>query len=139
VAVCVLVILGGFWHYAHAGGSLAKKLDEQYPVQAAHFVREQGLSGPLYNSFDWGGYLIWALPEHPVAMDGRTNLHTDARISRHVNTWNGREGWADDDELNAAGVVIAERVLPLTSLLRTRPDFRVAYEDKVAVVFVRAE
>ena len=30
------------------------------------------VAGPMYNSYNWGGYLVWALPEEPVFVDGRT-------------------------------------------------------------------
>jgi hypothetical protein len=137
VAVLVLLVLAGYWHYAQAGPEFQNTLEKQYPVRAVEFVRCAGCPGPLYNSFDWGGYLIWALPELPVAMDGRTNLHTDARIARHLDTWLGRPGWDSDPELAAAGVIIAEKRVPLTSLLRHDERFRHVHEDDVAVVFVR--
>ena len=58
-------------------------------AQRAAFVAERGYSGPLFNDFNWGGYLIWALPQLPVAIDGRTNLHGDERIQRFGSTWAG--------------------------------------------------
>ncbi len=136
VAAVVLPLLAGYWHYADTDGNVRATLEERYPAKAVAFVREQGCRGPLYNAFDWGGYLIWELPELPVAMDGRTNLHGDARIARAQASWLGQPGWEDDPELAAAGVVIADVSAPLASLLRLDPRFRVAYEDNVAVVFV---
>jgi hypothetical protein len=50
--------------------------------------------------------------------------------------WNGQPEWASDTELNAAGVVIAQRNFALTQLLRLDPRFQVVYEDQVAVVFI---
>jgi hypothetical protein len=110
---------------------------ELYPAQAAEFVRERDLPGPLFNPFDWGGYLIWALPEHPVAMDGRTNLYGSERIAQSLRTWAGEPGWDDNPQLQSARLVIAPCHQPLTRLLRERPSrWRVAYEDETAVVFV---
>src|SRR5262249_31932305 len=54
-------------------GGLQDHVEKMFPVRAAAFVKEHGYSGPLYNHFNWGGYLIWALPDLPVAIDGRTN------------------------------------------------------------------
>ena len=51
--------------------------------------------------------------------------------------WAGLPGWEDDPELSAAHVVIAERTAALTELLRRDARFEVAYEDGVAVLFVR--
>jgi hypothetical protein len=54
-----------------------------------------------------------------------------------VRTWGGRVDWTTDPELAAAALVIANRLQPLTSLLRYDVRFQVVYEDDVSVVFVR--
>ncbi len=110
---------------------------QKFPARAAAFVEARGVVGPVYNKFNWGGYLIWALPRLPVALDGRTNLHGDERIVRIGRSWEGLSGWQDDPELSAANVVIADATAALTGLLRHDARFEVAYEDAVAVVFVR--
>jgi hypothetical protein len=46
--------------------------ENMLPVAAAELVRERDLEGPMYNNFDQGGYLIWALyPRVGVFVDGR--------------------------------------------------------------------
>jgi hypothetical protein len=119
-----------------SGDGLERKLADAYPVRAAAVVRERGYRGPLYNDFNWGGYLIWSLPELPVALDGRTNLHGDERLLRFDQTWTGAAGWHDDPDLSAAGVVIAPANCPLTSLLLLDPRFVQVHQDPVAVIFV---
>ncbi len=109
---------------------------EVFPVAAARFVAERGYSGPLYNDFNWGGYLIRALPSLPVAVDGRTNLHGDDRLLRFGATWAGGPDWHDDPDLAAAGVVVADPRTPLASLLARDERFVPVYEDAVARVFV---
>lgn len=110
-----------------------------YPIEAASSVESRDDAGPLYNHFDWGGYLIWRLPHLKVAMDGRANVHGDERIKQALATWTGSPGWKDDPELNEARIVIAKRDMALASLLRLDPRFHVAYEDQIAVVFSRSE
>ena len=110
----------------------------QFPVAAARHIAAEGYRGPLFNDFNWGGYLAWALPNLPVALDGRTNLHGDERIERYGRVWAGVPGWHDDPDLAAAGVVVAEAQQPLVSLLRLDRRFREVYGDEVAVVFIRA-
>ena len=104
--------------------------------QAAAFVEKQGYPGPLYNHFNWGGYLIWRLPQLPVSMDGRTNLHGHKRIARSLKTWGGASDWNSDTELTSSRLVIAGMNNALTSILRMDPRFRLVYEDTVAAVFV---
>lgn len=117
-------------------GDLQVAVARTYPVMAANVVEEGGFAGPLYNHFDWGGYLIWRLPHLPVSMDGRTNIYDVERVAHSITVWNGQPEWASDPELSAAGVVIAQRNFALTQLLRLDRRFQLVYEDEVAAVFV---
>jgi hypothetical protein len=114
---------------------LFAKLVEEQPVRAVEVVKEEGWSGPLYNDYGWGGYLTWAL-RMPVSIDGRAALHGDAALDRSEATWNGQPGWAFDPDLRRAGLVIGPVRAPLTQLLRQDSRFELAYEDKLAAVFV---
>jgi len=109
-----------------------------YPVEAVDYVRRHRLPGPLFNDYDWGGFLLWSLPELPVVMDGRVNLYGDEKFERSLNTWSGGKGWETDPDLLRSQVIIAKRDRQLTNLLRASPKYRIAYEDKMAVVFVAA-
>ena len=43
-----------------------------YPVQAVNFLSKQNLAGGnLFASYNYGGYLIWKLPQKKVFIDGR--------------------------------------------------------------------
>ncbi|HTP04711.1 MAG TPA: tetratricopeptide repeat protein, partial [Nitrospirota bacterium] len=45
------------------------------PQDAVAFIRQARLQGNMYNYYDWGGYLIWALPEKKVFIDSRGFLY----------------------------------------------------------------
>jgi hypothetical protein len=124
-----------------ARGLTEERLREEeaklFPARAAEAVAREAPPGPLFNHFNWGGYLIWKLPSYRVSMDGRTNLHGEERIERSLATWAGGKDWDKDPELREAGVVFAEAGTALTSLLRRDDRFQILYEDDQAVVFVR--
>jgi hypothetical protein len=137
VMLSLLICLYGLSHLRDVSEkSLAKAVELRFPAQAVKFVRSSRVSGPLYNSLDWGGYLIWSLPELPVSMDGRTNLHGDERIARSLATWGGSTAWENDPELLRARVIIAQTGKPLTYLIRRDPRYQLVYEDNTAAVFV---
>jgi hypothetical protein len=115
---------------------LASVIEQKFPVAAVKFINENNYLGSLYNHFNWGGYLIWALPRLPVSMDGRTNLHGDKRIEHSVNTWAGLRGWDSDPELMKAELIIGGHDHPLTNLLRTDSRFNLVYEDTTSAVFL---
>jgi hypothetical protein len=135
VAMAVLAVAMGFSRMhvnnARLEGDVAKNL----PVQAVEAVKAKGYAGPLYNDFNWGGYLIWAL-RVPVSIDGRQNLYGDQRMDRSIATWSAQPDWASDAQLTQAGLVIGPVKAPLTQALRMDPRFQLAYEDQVAAVFV---
>jgi hypothetical protein len=131
-----LIVTAGFGAMHVNNAQLEIQVAKDLPVQAVQAVRAKGYAGPLYNTFDWGGYLIWAL-RMPVSIDGRQNLYGDQRIDRSMATWNAQPDWASDAQLMKAGVVIGPVKAPLTQVLRMDPRFQLAYEDKVAAVFVR--
>ncbi|HMK21032.1 MAG TPA: hypothetical protein VK466_01780, partial [Terriglobales bacterium] len=92
-----------------------------------------------YNSFDWGGFLIWYMPDYPVAIDGRTDLYGDELGRRFLATADGDPTYLTDPYLNQAGIVLLQRELPLTAILAHDPRFAKVYEDRIATVFVRGQ
>jgi hypothetical protein len=136
VVVIVLAVSVSLGVSRASASRLDHAVAESFPANAAAFVERKGYRGTLYNHYDWGGYLMWRLPNLDVSLDGRNPVHGDARIWQSIRTWGGRPGWASDPELAAAHVVIADVNSPLASLLRTDARFALVYEDRVAAVFI---
>ena len=113
------------------GTMIAKVL----PVDAVNEIRAKGYTGPLYNDFNWGGYLVWSL-RLPVAIDGRGSFYGDANLDRSFATWNGNADWASDPQLANAGLVIGPVNAPLTQILQLDSHYKLVYKDKIAAVFV---
>ncbi|PLX95978.1 MAG: hypothetical protein C0621_02700 [Desulfuromonas sp.] len=45
-----------------------------FPKESSEFVARNHLTGPLFNNWDWGGYLLWSLEGAPKPfLDGRFN------------------------------------------------------------------
>jgi hypothetical protein len=112
-------------------------ISRAFPVDAVNYLRKHPQAGPLYNAFDWGGFLIWYMPDHPVAIDGRTDLYGDEIIRRFFETGGGGESYLTDPYLNESGVVLLPREMPLVALLLGDQRFQKVHEDRLAVVFVR--
>jgi hypothetical protein len=133
--VAILLVLTA--HASHASeDQLQFAIAETFPANAARFVVERGYPGPLYNHYDWGGYLMWSMPQLLVSIDGRNQVHDADRLRHYTEVWNGLPNWASDSELSTARVVIAEKALPLSQLLRLDSRFELVYEDQIATVFI---
>jgi hypothetical protein len=133
----ILVLVFGTSFLAHPLRSSDHGNDAEYPAQASAFVREHQPPGPLFNHFNWGGYLIAALPDYPVSIDGRTNLYGNDRLLQNYLTFLGEGDWENDPDLKSSNLAIMPTQCPLADRLRVSKDWSVAYEDQTAVVFVR--
>lgn len=71
VASGAAVLLGALWALGAPAALALTDYDRPSPANALVVMRANGLSGKVWNEFDWGGLLIWALPEVKVAVDGR--------------------------------------------------------------------
>ena len=108
-----------------------------YPVRAINFLRDHPQPGPLYNTFNWGGFIAWYLPDYPVAIDGRTDLYGDEIDMRFYKTENGDLSYVDDPYLNEAMLVVLPREMPLARLLNSDSRFTLIYGDSQSIIFVK--
>ncbi len=112
------------------------RVERSYPAAAVAWLREHRPEGNLLNSYNWGGYLLWALPEYPVFADGRADLYGDELLSQWWQVVSGEEaGW---DVLEQWGVrlILLEPDWPVVRELPAR-GWRELYQDEVAVIFGR--
>lgn len=134
--VVIAVALGESYMIGVSNPELKKVEYEAMPVRAVDVALAKKYPGPVFNTYEWGGYLIWRMRQ-PVAIDGRAAVYGGKRIKRIVDTWTGRPNWNQNPSLRAANLVIAPLKDALTQILRDDPDFREVYQDKTAVLFVR--
>ncbi|HXJ89212.1 MAG TPA: hypothetical protein VMS18_20510 [Candidatus Binatia bacterium] len=138
VAVASLVLLvAGARSTDFTTRGLDRAITGEYPVDAVNFLRRNPVGGPLYNSFDWGGFLIFYMPQYPVSIDGRTDLYGDAMDEQYYSTQEADPSYMNDPSLNEAGVVLLKKKFPIATQLQLDRRFRVIYRDDLAVVFAR--
>ncbi len=111
--------------------------EQTLPVRAVEWLKESRLTGPMYNSYNWGGYLLWVLPEEPVFVDGRTDLYDDKLLSEYVKLTFVRPGWQEVLDRYSMRLTLTERDSFLATLLATQPGWRRAYSDDQAVIYAR--
>lgn len=115
------------------------------PVDAVAFLKDEHPPGPLFNSYNWGGYIIWELPEYPVFVDGRTDLYDDAFLREYLSIVFTQDGWEKQLDSYDINLVLIEpqsalgRMLGYQSENRTAesPGWKRVYGDESAVVFAR--
>lgn len=108
------------------------------PVGAVDYLRREEPAGGLLNSYNWGGYLIWALPEYPVFVDGRTDLYSDELLTTWLDIVRAEPGWQAELQAREINLVLLEPNLPLIPALEDE-HWRLLYEDEVAVLYERTD
>jgi hypothetical protein len=136
--VAVLIAFGFAKHQGLDQQTLIRQLDKEYPVRAASFIAEHRPPGSLYNTYNWGEYLIFNLREYPVSIDGRTDLFGAAMDTRAMATVNAYDIEHDPD-FQRARVILLERFLPLASYLANNRHYKLVYSDHIAVVFIKVQ
>jgi hypothetical protein len=133
-------IYGALLHWGDLSNQkLQQAVGQSFPENASLYIETHASPDPLFNPYDWGGYLMWRLPGRLVSIDGRAQLYGDDGLSRSFATQAGAPEWKDNPQLQKANTILALRESALASLLQMDPAYKLVYEDKAAVVFVRAD
>jgi hypothetical protein len=100
-------------------------------------VQEPLITDPVFSIDAWGGYLIYEIyPARKVVVDDRHDLYGSDRIRQYVTLVHAAPGWQSVLKQWQIHIVLLPTDSTLANLLRELPqDWRIAYEDKVAVVF----
>jgi hypothetical protein len=69
VAVPVVLAAATAWGVVRGSFFQLRAAEWRYPAGAAAFLKTNGISAPLFNTYEYGGYLIWK--DLPVFIDGR--------------------------------------------------------------------
>lgn len=114
-------------------------VEEEYlPVEAVRFIRANHLPGPMFNSYNWGGYLIWHLyPDYPVFIDGRTDLYDDKLIREYVKVTLAKPGWREVLDQYGVNWILIESDSILATFLAESDEWQSVYADTIATVFLR--
>ena len=114
-----------------------------YPVAAARFVRDQKLPANLYNTYDWGGYLMWTLyPEYKVFWDGRSD--SPRMFGLGLQVMRAHAQWPQILERFRVNTVVTKACTmdtgqhyPIIDALQQSPHWALVFADQSALIFVR--
>lgn len=109
-------------------------IEAKFPVHAVEYLRNVQTTKNLFNSYNWGGYVIWELhPEYFSFVDGRTDLFDDEILNEYLVSWQGLDGWERVFERWDIELALVEPWAPLRVRLESQ-GWEVDYEDELAVV-----
>lgn len=110
----------------------------EYPVAAVRALHDAGAQGNVAVPLDWGEYVLWFLaPDVKVSLDGRfATVFPEGVVEDNFRFYSGAPGWRRllDAYPTQAALVPTGSPCPV----RTLPDWRLAYRDSWAEVYVRS-
>lgn len=120
---------------------LGKSTSAATPITAVGYLRRHPIDGLIYNSYEWGDFLLFGGPrELQVFTNSHAHLIPPEVWEDSLTILHGAGGWEDKlDRYGVNGVVLnAQTNETLIRLLKRATDiWEVAFEDRVAVVFRR--
>ncbi len=119
--------------------TLRQTQEEFFPVQLADYLQQTSPAGRLFNSYNWGGYLIFAAPGVPVFVDGRTDLYGDDLLERYLEVILLRDGWQQTLDEYEIDLIAIESDSTLAGALRLLPDrwHELRFDEGRSALFVR--
>jgi hypothetical protein len=126
-----------FWGFPNRQ-SLSRQVELQSPVDAVAFINSRHLSGRMLNEYVYGGYLIWAAPEHPVFVDGRSDVFEFTGVLDDFGKWAMLQSDPNTllEKYRVDFCLLAQQS-PMVRVLPLLGKWKVIYSDNRSVIFMR--
>jgi hypothetical protein len=124
--------------YFPSEAKVQESVASRSPVGAVDFLRQHSISGPLFNSYGFGGYLIWARgPEHKVFIDGRGEVYENGGVfSDYLHITLLKPGALTVLRRYGVQTCLLSRDEPLANVLVALPEWQRIYYDQNSELFV---
>jgi hypothetical protein len=108
------------------------------PVAAVNFLKRENIKGNMYNSDQFGDYVIYAAwPQYKVFVDGRSDMYGSDRMKEYMKVALVQPGWKDVLAKYDINFTFFSANSALSLLLSKDNQWQLVYADGIANVFVR--
>lgn len=112
-----------------------------FPEGALRFLQERQISGRMFNSYAFGGYIIWRGEGRKVFIDGRyRRLYTPAEYGAYKGMLESADAWRAGEQQYGFDYAVLEYDLlsqRFPEHLRDNPHWALVYWDNHSLVYVR--
>jgi phosphatidylglycerophosphate synthase len=107
-----------------------------YPEGAVEWIFKNKPEGKMFNSYNWGGYLIWRLyPDYPVSIDGRADLYGEKMLTNYFDIYTAKSGWEEKLRQENIRYILVETDSRLKDAIEQSSNWKTAYKDSLSVIF----
>ena len=136
IATLTLVLSAFLFLMIRGPRDLMTRVGQTFPVKACDYIRKERLAEPFFNAYEWGAFVTWYLPEHPVAIDARRGLYPEELESDYFKVMKVDVPYQTLSAMKEARTILLPKTNVLAGGLKDVAGFRVAYEDDVAIVLL---
>jgi hypothetical protein len=116
---------------------------KRYPYDAVVWIQKSNIQGNILNNYDWGGYMIWKLPQYKTFIDGRmTSWRDDGKyfmkdyyVIMRLKDETSRQLLNNYIRTYNIKIVLEDPKTPMITYLKSL-GWATAYEDKLSIVLV---
>lgn len=114
-------------------------VESPYPYSAINWIVVNHPAGNMFNSYNWGGFLIYNLPTYPVFIDGRADLYGEEFINEWWEIAEGKSNAITLLDSYNINFIILEPDWPIIDLLLTGGNWNQVYQDEISMVLIRSK
>lgn len=109
----------------------------ELPERAVDRLLACGEPAPVWNDYNWGGYLLWRGDgRYLVGIDGRAEtLYSNRVLHSQIRVWQGQEGW--EAIVQASPARYALMPSGTIAAIDGLPGWRLVFADDIATLSVR--
>lgn len=113
-------------------------MSSQTPTGAARHLSDTPAKGQLFNTYEYGDYLLWSNPGIPVFVAGHAHLVPQPVWEDYVSSIRGN-GWETTFDRYGVETVVLDRPARQSFIdrLNEDPAWNKTYEDRNSAVFRR--
>jgi hypothetical protein len=133
-AIAVIMFLG----FIQVTNNQQKAEAETYPKNAVDWIMQNKPRGNIFNSYGWGGYIIWRLyPQYLVYIDGRADLYGEKFFTNFIKIYLTKPGWEEKLIQENIQIVFVESDSMIADALRQSSTWKAEYEDSISIIFLK--
>ena len=140
-AVIVLLTVSAFYSKTYAFGVGVK--ENIFPDEGLKLLERYGIEGRVFNSYPFGGYMIWNSPSRKVFIDGRgPQAYTSEFYKGYLEVLNSADAWEEAERLYDFKIAVLEYDLISGNAnypmhLNSDPDWALVHWDDHSAVFLK--
>ncbi len=117
-----------------------RSVSPQTPVEITNYLHDHQPRGLIFNSYEWGDYLLWAGPENlQIFLNSHAHLVPRDVWLDYLHIASASSAWRDKLDRYGVNTVIIDHQYRsrLIRELKNDTDWKLEYEDNLGAIFLR--